>query len=293
MLPGFTNHLINPDFFFTDFGTAARSTTGYVVPRWKLELGGAAAATGQPTTLPADIGQDKWLRGKSGLTLNVTTLGAGNSAKLTQRIEGGDRFSRQPARVTVVLYGPDGGTLRYGIGATSRIVTTLGSTTAVTATYAETVDDPSTEYLEVTLEPLTLGAFQIAFIQVDWPDDLAAPPSLELRGRQVERLLLNRYVHTVRVGTPVVLGSATQNMAVTFPATMRAVPVIATSATSVTLKEISTGNSLTVAAPTYALFDASVTGCRIRISGAPAAQPPATSAGYVTTESLVVLNADY
>lgn len=292
MLPGFTNHAINPDFYFTDFGTAARTTSGYVVPRWKLELTGAPAVSAQPGTLPADIGQDKWLRGKSALNLTVTTLGGADTVKLVQRIEAGERFSRQPARVTTVLYGPDGAQLRYGIGVTSRIVTTRGATTAVTVTYMETIDDPAQEYLPLTLEPLTTGAFQVGLVQVDWPDNLSSPPSLELRSRQSERMLLNRYVYPLKRGLYVATGATTQYLPINFPVNMRAVPTLAYTAPSIQFQELRSGTVATIAAPSGTVLDASAGGCRFRFTGAPDVAPAATD-GMLLTDFAAVLTADY
>lgn len=292
MLPGFTNHLINPDFFFTDFGTTSRSTTGYIVPRWKLDLTGAPTVSAIPSTLPSDIGQPKWLRGKSAVTMNVTSVSTVNRVRLTQRIEGGDRFSRQPARVTVVLYGPDGGKVRYGIGSTYRTATTRGETTQVTATYTETVDDPSTEYLEVSIEPLTTGAFQAALVQVDWPDNLAALPSLEIRSRQTERMLLNRYVFPLRRGLYVATATGTQMVPVTFPVGMRVAPTLAYNAPSIDIAELRSGTVSTISAPTVTVLDATTGGCRVRITGTPAPAPAATD-GYLLTDFAAILTADY
>lgn len=292
MLPGFTNHLINPDFSFTDFGTTSRSTDGYVVPRWKIALTGAPTVTAIPSTLPADIGQPKWLRGKAGLTVNATALAAGQRVRLTQRIEAGERFSRQAARVTVVLYGPDGGKVRYGIGSTYRTVTTRGATAAVTATYTETVDDPTTEYLEAGIEPLTTGAYQIAFVQVDWPDDLTAPPSLELRSRQIERTLLDRYVYPLRRGMYVATASTTQMIPANFPTEMRIAPTLAYTAASLQIAELRAGTVSTVTSPAVTVLDAGVGGCRVRITGTLDTIPAATD-GIFLTGGGIVLTADY
>ncbi len=297
MLAGFVNHLINPDFFFTDFGTAPRATTGYVVPRWKLDLTGAPGVSAFPAALPADISQDKWLRGKSGLTLDVASIDVGQRVRLTQRIEGGDRFSRQSAHMTLVAYGPDGGSIKYGIGSTSRTMQTAlspaGNPKATTASYIENIDDPATEYLEVFIEPLQPGTYQIAFVQIDWPDDVAVLPSLELRPRQIERTLLNRYSYVVPVGAAASLGSALQTVLVPLPVPMRINPKVVARPGAITVRESLTGDPVTVPSPSYALTDTKPGGCRVRITGAPETPIPATTVGYLSTADTLVLEADY
>ncbi len=262
------------------------------MPRWKLELTGSPAVSAQPGTLPADIGQDKWLRGKSALNLTVTTLGAGDSIKLIQRIEAGERFSRQAARLTLVLYGPDGGKVRFGVGTTSRIVETRGVTTALSPSYMETIEDPAQEYLNLTIEPLTTGAFQLALVQLDWPDNLSAPPSLELRSRQTERMLLNRYVYPLRRGLYVATGGSTQYLPVSFPVMMRTVPTLAYTAPSVQIQELRSGTVATITSPVATVLDASTGGCRVRFTGTHDVAPAATD-GFLLTDSAAVLTADY
>lgn len=292
MLPGVINHLVNPDFSLTDFGTSARTSTGYVVPRWKLELAGAPVASAAPATLPSDIGQAKWLRGKSGVSINVTTLGAADRVMLRQRIEGADRFSRQAAHVTMVAYGPSGGLLRFGIEDAHRIMTTRGTTSAQTASFVEAISDPSVEYMTVTVEVLAPGEYTIAFVQVDWPDNLDRLPSLEIRPRALERMLASRYVYPLRRGSFVATASTQQMLPVEFPVTMRTSPTIASTAPSIEVAELRTGNSTTITGVTATVLDASTGGCRVRLTGTHSVSLAATD-GFLLTDLAVVLSADY
>lgn len=292
MLPGFVNHLINPDFGITDLGTAARTTSGYVVPRWKLELTGSPGVSAAPGTLPADIGQPKWLRGKPCLNLDVTTLAGADRVQVTQRIEGGERFSRQPAHVTVVAYGPDGGTLRFGVGGAYRTLTTRGATTRIMATFTESIEDPSTEYLIAEIEAKSTGLFKVGFVQVAWPDSLAHPPSPELRPRHVERLLLARYVYPLRRGLYAATGGTQQFLPVNFPVPMRAAPTLAVAASGIDVAELRSGTATTISPATVTVLDATTGGCRVRLTGTHSVALAATD-GYLLTDYAAVLTADY
>jgi hypothetical protein len=267
MLTAFRNVLLNPKFDLVDYGAGPFNATGYCATRWKLERTGTAnAVTAAPGTTASNAGIAKWLRSRACLDVVVTAADyntATDTATIRQRVEDGDRHGRAVARLTVVAFGPAGGSFKIGFAGRRRTLSTLGDSGAGTPLPAfqvveELVPDPSTSYLtaEIFSAPADLDAtYKIAFVQLEYRHHARVEPeAYELRSPAVERLLCARYVWPIPRWTPCQSTSSSQVVVpVVVPVEMTATPSIVAGVSSVDFVQQTNASVFTSAAPSPSL----------------------------------------
>lgn len=209
----YTNICHNPRFTIWPWGTsgftgvASDVSYGRCAARWKLQTtaGGTDAVSASKGTNSEDTGYDKWLRGESNLTLDITSLSANNTMKVRQRIEGWEDFGQNIIAMTVIASGPAGGSFYAGVGSTYEKIKTLGDDDGVpilvtkTATFA--FDDPVYHYMNITPfeSPSTPGTYRLHHVQCEvfLADSISG---IELRSDTEEWDLIKRYITPITQG---------------------------------------------------------------------------------------------
>lgn len=301
MLTAFRNVLLNPTFALADYGTAGRTSTGFVATRWKLEAS-ASGVSVAPGTTSSDSSITKWLRGRTCLDIVVTaaSYSTADTAIVRQRIEDGDRHGQVTVRQTVVAFGPTSGSFTHGFAGKYATLSTLGDLVPVVSTLTTLVPDPSTTYLtsEIFKSPADLdGTYKIAYAQVEYMHNASvAPLPFELRSRAVERLLCARFCWPIPRWTPCQSTSSSQVIVPTVvPVAMTATPSIVAGASSVDFVQQTSAAVFTSSAPSPSLDATNKSDRGGRVIMAAFTSPSALGSGVhgmVGTERAALLEAE-
>jgi hypothetical protein len=251
----YTNLLINPSFDFWDLGESFNAT-GYTADRWKLIRLNYPPVDViiSKTILDNSTNTPQWYRGKSAMKIAVSDLGAADATiNVRQYIENGAKLTGQYLTMKIIAFGPSGGNFEYGFNGEYRSCETFGNnpkTGVPIPSYAEfsyMVNSVTAEYMscDIFQSPSVTGDYTIGLAQLQFMKPGVISPSWEFRSPQIERTLLDRYIHVINAG---VQGEGNSNgffAGVRFPTTMRITPTWKTLKTSIDIVQNTTGDVVT------------------------------------------------
>lgn len=288
------NVLDNPGFRFSTLGASASLASlpahGYVCDRWKVANTGYTGTVSRGTT-PTDTAIPKWLRGVSALTLAIT--GVGTELVVRQTIEEAQPYARSKAVVSLIAFGPDGGSLEVGIGGRYQRVKTLGLVIPTVVDCPLDVPDAALTTLDVEVRnPSGTGTYYLAFMQATIGENTGRAGSYELPTSWVDRASCDRYVRPIGRGLVCEAESATRLVGLLpLSPAMRTTPTLQSPAGSVSAAAAGNNATVSAATATLTLTTQGADGARVIIDGFSGL----TVGGryVVTTTQIGVLLADY
>lgn len=285
------NALMNPAFRLWDYGTtadlAALPAVPYLANRWKLARTTAAGTVAKGTT-PSGSTTDKWVRGVDCLSVAITTAG---TMSVTQTIENGVRLARGLHTLSVVAFGPAGGSFTVECAGVRGVLNTTGG------------DNPNVLHLDVfsgdivgpdmpvTIfkDPTLAGTYQVVFAQMLMGVEKPTRGPFHLPTIPEERARCARYCVPVTAGELIHGGSSSGMMAPRFD--MRIAPSFIQQTTTLDAIQIRAGTAGQITSANASISNASTTGVRLSVQG--------TTTNFTATEMMLttpqfgVFHADY
>lgn len=285
------NALMNGAFQLWDYADsvdlAALPSVPYAATRWKIG-GGTATGTVAKGTTPTGSTTDKWVRGVTCMNVNVTAPGTMN---VTQTVENGVRYARGLHMLSVVAFGPAGGSFTVECAGVRGVLNTKGGVNPDVLHLEVYTGDITTTDMPVTVfkDPGAAGLYQIALVQLVMGLNAPERGPLVVPSVREERLRVSRYCYPITSGELVHGGSTSGMMAPRFD--MRVAPSFIQHVTTMDAIQIRSGAAGQITSANASISNVSTTGARLAVQG--------TTTGFTATEMMLttprlgVFHADY
>lgn len=273
------NALMNPAFRLWDYGEsldlAALPAVPYAATRWKV-AGGTAAGTIAKGTTPTGSTTDKWVRGVDALTATITTAG---TCSVTQTIENGVRIARGLHTLSVVAFGPAGGSFTVEAAGVRGVLKTTGGVNPDVLHLDVFTGDIVGPDLPVTIfkDPGLAGTYQVVFVQLLTGIEKPARGPFHIPTITEERARCARYCVPVTSGELVHGNASSAFLAPRFD--MRVAPSFIAHTTVFDAIQIRSGAAGQITSANISTSNVSTTGARVSVQG--------TATGFTATEMMM------